>query len=99
MLHHQRPAVDVLFDSAARAGASPHTFAALLTGMGSDGATGMLTLHRAGAHTVAQNEESCVVFGMPREAIQIGAASEILPLDHIALAINRFARNVALGGG
>lgn len=99
MLHHQRPAVDALFDSAARAGASPHAFAALLTGMGADGASGMLTLHRAGAHTVAQNEESCVVFGMPREAIQIGAVNEILPLDRIALAINRFARSIALGGG
>lgn len=96
MVHHQRPAVDVLFDSVTRSGAAPHTFAALLTGMGSDGATGLLGLHRAGAHTVAQNEETCVVYGMPREAVLLGAANEVLPLDHIPLAINRFARNTAI---
>lgn len=95
-VHHQRPAVDVLFDSAARAGAGPYALAALLTGMGADGAAGMLTLRQAGATTFAQNEETCVVFGMPREAIQLGAAQRVLPLEHIAPGIDRFANSVAV---
>ncbi len=90
-IHHQRPAVDVLFDSAVKAGAAANTLAILLTGMGADGAAGMLNLYRAGAATIAQNEESCVVFGMPREAIRLGAAQHIFPLDKIAGAIERFA--------
>ncbi len=94
-VHHQRPAVDVLFDSAARAGAGPYALAALLTGMGADGAAGMLTLRQAGATTFAQNEESCVVFGMPKEAIQLGAAQRVLALDQIAPAIDRFANSIA----
>ena len=95
-VHHQRPSVDVLFDSAARANAAPHTLAALLTGIGADGAAGMLTLRQAGATTFAQNEETCVVFGMPREAIQMGAAQRVLPLDHIATGIDRFASLMAV---
>ena len=63
---------------------------------GADGANGMLNLRRAGAMTIAQDEESCVVFGMPREAIQVGAVLEVLPLEMIAQAINRFARSIAL---
>ena len=94
-VHHQRPAVDVLFDSAARAGAGPFALAVLLTGMGADGAAGMLTLRQAGATTFAQNEESCVVFGMPKEAIQLGAAQRVLSLDQIAPAIDRFANSIA----
>lgn len=90
-IHHQRPAVDVLFDSAVKAGAGLNTLGVLLTGMGADGAAGMLSLFRAGAATIAQNEESCVVFGMPREAIRMGAAQHILPLDKISAAIERFA--------
>jgi two-component system chemotaxis response regulator CheB len=82
-LHHQRPAVDVLFDSAVKAGAGPHAAAALLTGMGADGAAGLLRLANAGAATVAQNEETCVVFGMPREAIRLDAAQHIVPLQQI----------------
>ena len=58
--------------------------AVLLTGMGRDGAQGMLALHEQGAHTVCQSEQSCLVFGMPRAAIAIGAASEVLDLDKIA---------------
>lgn len=95
-VHHQRPAVDVLFDSAARTGAGPYVSAVLLTGMGADGAAGMLTLRQAGATTFAQNEETCVVFGMPREAIQLGAAQRVLPLEHIAPAIDRFANSIAV---
>jgi two-component system chemotaxis response regulator CheB len=88
-VHHQRPAVDVLFDSAAKAGAGPHALVVLLTGMGADGAIGMLSLFKAGASTIAQDEESCVVFGMPREAIRLGAAQQVLPLDQIPARIVR----------
>jgi len=88
-VHHQRPAVDIMFDSAVKAGAGPHTVAALLTGMGSDGATGLLHLRDAGARTIAQNEETCVVYGMPREAARLGAAQHILPLERIGAALDR----------
>jgi two-component system chemotaxis response regulator CheB len=80
---YQRPAVDVLFESVANA-AGPDAIGALLTGMGADGAQGMLKMKRAGAQTIAQDEASCVVFGMPREAIRLGAADRILPLNRIA---------------
>jgi two-component system chemotaxis response regulator CheB len=83
---YQRPSVDVLFTSIAEIDAS-HAVAALLTGMGADGAQGLLKLRQSGAHTIAQDEASCVVFGMPREAIQRGAAEQVLPLDRIAHAI------------
>ncbi|HAM71582.1 MAG TPA: chemotaxis response regulator protein-glutamate methylesterase [Verrucomicrobiales bacterium] len=89
-LHHQRPAVDVLFDTAVKAGAGPHVTAALLTGMGADGAAGLLKLKEAGATTIAQDEESCVVFGMPKEAIKLGAAQHILPLQQIARKLEQF---------
>jgi len=79
----QRPAVDVLFHSVARA-AGQRAAAVLLTGMGKDGAEGMLALHKSGAFTIAQDEATCVVFGMPREAIRLGAASRVAPLDQIA---------------
>ena len=82
-VHHQRPAVDILFDSAIKAGAGPHAVAALLTGMGADGAAGLRRLREAGAMTIAQNEETCVVFGMPREAIRLEAARYVMPLDQI----------------
>jgi two-component system chemotaxis response regulator CheB len=82
-IHHQRPAVDILFDSAVRAGAGPETVAAILTGMGADGAAGLLRLREAGARTIAQDEETSVVFGMPREAIRLGAAQQVLPLERI----------------
>ncbi len=86
--HFQRPAVDVLFRSVARA-AGANTVGVLLTGMGSDGATGLLALREAGAHTIAQDEKSCVVFGMPKEAIKLGAAEEVRPLGEIAAAVLR----------
>jgi len=85
MLHHVRPAVDMLFDSAVCAGAS--ALAVLLTGMGSDGARGMKRLKSAGATTLAQNEETCVVYGMPRAAVELGAVDRVLPLDLIPHAI------------
>ena len=83
-VHHQRPAVDILFRSAVRCGAAPHATAAVLTGMGADGAAGLLQLREAGAKTIAQDEATCVVFGMPREAIRLGAAQHVLPLPTIA---------------
>ena len=80
---YQRPSVDVLFDSVATA-AGADAIGAILTGMGADGAKGMLKMKRAGARTIAQDEASCVVFGMPREAIQLGAVDHVLPLSRIA---------------
>jgi two-component system chemotaxis response regulator CheB len=95
-IHYQRPAVDVLFGSAVKAGAAPHALAILLTGMGTDGASSLLELRHAGARTVCQDEASCVVFGMPREAIRLGAAQQILPLDLIASSVERFANETAI---
>jgi two-component system chemotaxis response regulator CheB len=81
-----RPSVDVLFRSAAQS-AGPNATAALLTGMGDDGAAGLLEMRQMGAVTIAQDEATCVVFGMPREAIQRGAADMVLPLGRIAGAL------------
>ncbi len=94
MVHHQRPAVDVLFDSVADV-VGPASTGVLLTGMGADGARGLLAMREAGAHTIAQNEETCVVFGMPGEAVEMDAAQEILPIDRIADAI--ISHRVAVG--
>jgi two-component system chemotaxis response regulator CheB len=80
--HSCRPSIDVLFESLAH-DAGPKTAAALLTGMGRDGATGLLALRQAGGLTVAQDEATSVVYGMPREAALLGAASHILPLSEI----------------
>ncbi len=85
-VHHQRPAVDVLFSSVAKY-AGRNAVGAIFTGMGTDGAKGLLQMRDAGAHTIAQDEASCVVFGMPKEAIKVGAAVEVLPLDQIAGAL------------
>jgi two-component system chemotaxis response regulator CheB len=85
-VHHQRPAVDVLFQSVAR-NAGANAVGVLLTGMGADGARGLLDMRDAGAHTVAQDEASCVVYGMPREAVRMGAAAEVLPLSAIAASV------------
>lgn len=84
--HSCRPSVDTLFESiASEVGAS--AFACLLTGMGRDGAAGLLAVRRAGGSTVAQDEASSVVYGMPREAIALGAAGRVLSLDDIARTI------------
>ncbi|MEI7962744.1 MAG: chemotaxis response regulator protein-glutamate methylesterase [Verrucomicrobiota bacterium] len=85
-VHHCRPAVDILFRSAAQHAGS-HAVAALLTGMGVDGAAGMKALQTAGAETLAESEESCVVFGMPQAAIKLGAANQIVPLTKMAASI------------
>lgn len=81
-----RPSVDVLFRSAAQT-APGNALGILLTGMGDDGARGLAEMREAGSFTIAQDEESCVVFGMPQEAIQRGAACKVLPLDKMASAI------------
>jgi two-component system chemotaxis response regulator CheB len=82
-VNRHRPSVDVLFRSAANT-AGRNATAVILTGMGKDGAAGMLELRQAGAHTIAQDEASCVVFGMPREAIACNAVEEVLALKQIA---------------
>jgi two-component system chemotaxis response regulator CheB len=87
-LHHTRPAVDILFDSAA-ACAGQFSVCALLTGMGSDGAEGMMRLKKAGAATIAQDEQSCVVYGMPKAAVDLGVVDQVLPLDRIPQAIHQ----------
>ena len=86
MVHHQRPSVDVLFKSTARSAGS-NSIGAILTGMGSDGAQGLLEMKQAGARTIAQDERSCIVFGMPKEAIKLGAADKVAPLDQVAREI------------
>jgi two-component system chemotaxis response regulator CheB len=91
LVHHVRPAVDVMFESAV--GAGKNTLAVLLTGMGRDGAAGMKKLKTAGATTLAQNEETCVVYGMPRAAVELGAVERVLPLDLIPHAILHALQN------
>ena len=83
LVSRHRPSVDVLFRSAARSAGS-NAMGIIMTGMGDDGARGMLEMHQAGAYTVAQDEASSVVFGMPKEAIAKGGVDRILPLDQIA---------------
>jgi two-component system chemotaxis response regulator CheB len=83
MVHHQRPAVDILFKSVAQY-AGANALGIILTGMGSDGAEGMVHMKQAGAMNIAQDEQSCVVFGMPKEAIKTGAVDKVVPLSRIA---------------
>jgi two-component system chemotaxis response regulator CheB len=90
-VNRHKPAVDVLFRSAAECSGGD-ALAIILTGMGDDGARGMKQLHQAGVRTIAQDEESCVVFGMPKEAIALGAVDEVRSLDTIAAAILDFDR-------
>ena len=91
LVSRHRPSVDVLFRSVARA-AGARAVGVLLTGMGDDGADGLLAMKRAGAVTIAQDEATSVVFGMPREAAARGAADEVLPVEAIAPAILRLRR-------
>jgi two-component system chemotaxis response regulator CheB len=88
LVSRHRPSVDVLFHSAAAA-AGANAVGVILTGMGGDGAEGLLAMRRAGAFTLAQDEASCVVFGMPKEAIQKGAVEQVVPLAGMASAILR----------
>ena len=86
MIHHQRPAVDVMFNSVAKY-AGGNAIGVILTGMGSDGAAGMKAMKEAGAKTIAQDEDSCVVFGMPKEAIKTGCVDKVVNLKRIPQAI------------
>ncbi|HWU99984.1 MAG TPA: chemotaxis response regulator protein-glutamate methylesterase [Devosia sp.] len=86
-----RPSVDVLFRSVAQA-AGGNAMGVILTGMGDDGARSLLEMRQAGAYTVAQDEESCIVFGMPKEAIDRGGVMKVLPLNRIAAEITAYAR-------
>lgn len=95
--HSCRPSVDVLFESLARE-FGEQCAACLLTGMGKDGAQGLLEIRRAGGATVAQDEETSVVFGMPREAILLGAAEKVLPLKSIAAELSNLAFCARTGG-
>ncbi|AGX42990.1 protein-glutamate methylesterase/protein-glutamine glutaminase [Clostridium saccharobutylicum] len=82
MVYHQRPSVDILFNSVAKY-AGRNAIGVILTGMGKDGAAGLLNMKNEGAYTIAQDEKSCVVFGMPKEAIEMGAANKIVSLNYI----------------
>ncbi len=86
LVHYQRPAVDVLFESVAEYAGS-NALGVILTGMGADGAKGLLAMKQRGALTIAQDEATCIVFGMPKEAIKMGAVDEIVPLPAIAQRI------------
>ncbi|MFB3904554.1 MAG: chemotaxis response regulator protein-glutamate methylesterase [Acidobacteriota bacterium] len=86
MVHHQRPSVDVLFYSVASKVGS-NAIGVLLTGMGADGAKGLLAIRESGGTTIVQDEDTCVVFGMPKEAIKLQAVTEVAPLQKIAQAI------------
>ncbi len=88
-VNRHKPSVDVLFKSAAEC-AGRDALAIILTGMGDDGARGMKLLHERGARTIAQNEETCVVFGMPKEAIAMGGVDEIIALNQVARSILQF---------
>jgi two-component system chemotaxis response regulator CheB len=88
-VNRHKPSVDVLFRSVAEC-AGRNALGIIMTGMGDDGARGMLQMHEGGARTVAQNEETCVVFGMPKEAIKLHAVDDILPLEQIGRAILQF---------
>jgi len=94
--HSCRPSVDVLFASLAQE-VGADCAACLLTGMGKDGAEGLLAIRRAGGRTIAQDEATSVVFGMPREAILLGGAEQVLPLEKIAPTLATLARGAAPG--
>jgi two-component system chemotaxis response regulator CheB len=90
-VNRHKPSVEVLFKSAARV-VGPNAIGIMLTGMGADGAKAMREMRDAGAYTMAQDEASCVVFGMPREAINAGAVAEVLPLTQIAPHLIEYLR-------
>lgn len=85
-VNRHRPAVDVLFNSVAKE-VGRNAIGVILTGMGKDGAAGMLAMHQAGAWNIGQDQESCVVYGMPREAAQVGAVDEVVSLNNVAARV------------
>ncbi len=95
-VNYTRPSVNVLFASVAEC-AGPHAAGVILTGMGSDGAAGLLRMRQAGAYTIAEDESTCVVFGMPREAIRLNAACVVAPLHNCAsILMKHLAQNGAI---
>jgi len=88
-VNHQRPSVDVLFQSVSHSAGS-NAVGVLLSGMGADGAKGLLAMHEKGAYTLAQDEQTCVVFGMPKEAIRLGAVDRVVPIERVPSAIISF---------
>lgn len=94
-VNRHRPSVDVLFDSAAQL-LGKQAAGVILTGMGKDGARGLLKMRQSGARTFAQDEASCVVYGMPREAAAMGAVDEVLRLDEMARRVMAFFGRTAL---
>lgn len=92
LVNRHRPSVDVLFRSAARY-AGNNAIGVILTGMGNDGAKGMKEMHDAGAHTIAQDEQSCVVYGMPKEAVKAGGVDDVVALDKIATHLANLLHN------
>ena len=93
LVSRHRPSVDVLFRSVAQA-VGPNAVGVIMTGMGSDGADGLLEMKQAGALTIAQDEASCVVFGMPKEAIDRGAVEKVVALGQIPnFILRRFSEN------
>jgi two-component system chemotaxis response regulator CheB len=93
LVNRHRPSVDVLFRSTARY-AGKNAIGVIMTGMGDDGAKGLLEMKMSGARTIAQDKNSCVVFGMPREAIQLGGVDEIVPLDRIAETVVKLLKEM-----
>lgn len=92
-----RPSVDVMFDSLAE-NVKANSLGVILTGMGKDGAAGLLNMRQQGAHTLAQNEQTCIVFGMPKEAIARGGASQVLGLDDVAQGMSDWVSQNSKGG-
>ncbi|OCX68285.1 hypothetical protein A6M27_19250 [Acidithiobacillus thiooxidans] len=88
LVKHHRPSVDVLIRSVAQV-AGRNAWGVIMTGMGDDGAQGLQEMHQAGARTIAQDDSSCVVFGMPKEAIKLGGVDEVVALTHIASRLPR----------
>jgi two-component system chemotaxis response regulator CheB len=91
LVNRHKPSVDVLFRSVAKC-AGANAAGIIMTGMGDDGARGLLEMQTAGAPTIAQDEASCVVFGMPKEAIRLGGVDQVLPLSRISRAIIDWGR-------
>jgi two-component system, chemotaxis family, protein-glutamate methylesterase/glutaminase len=91
LVNRHKPSVDVLFRSVAKF-AGANALGIIMTGMGDDGARGMKEMHDAGARTIAQDEASCVVFGMPKEAIKLGGVDDVMPLDRVPEAMMAYTR-------
>ena len=91
LVNHHRPSVDVLFRTVAKY-VGKNALGIIMTGMGDDGARGLLEMHEAGARTVAQDEESCVVYGMPKEAVKLGGVDKVVALHTISHEIRNVMR-------